>query len=131
MYAIRSYYVPLDHQVRVKTGPADDPDTKGIGRLDLLGVTSDDRLAVVKLRVLEPGASRCGVGDTPLRALLEGLAYTAYAAANQDELRSEILEQFGRSVSDEPPVLVLLASPIYWKLCRKREAQKGASYNFV
>jgi hypothetical protein len=120
--------LPLDHQVRVKSGPLDDPATKGIGRIDLLGVTSEDRIAVVKLRVLEPGATRCGVGDTPLRALLEGLAYTAIASANREELKSEIAEQFGRSVSDEPPVLILLASPVYWRLCRKREAQKGAAW---
>jgi hypothetical protein len=93
--------LPLDYQVRVKTGPLDDPATKGIGRIDMLALTSDDRLAVVKLRVLEPSATRCGVGDTPLRALLEGLAYTA---------------------------IVVLATPSYWRLCRKREAQKGAAW---
>lgn len=120
--------LPLDHQVRVKSGPTDDLETKGIGRIDLLGVTSDDRLAVIKLRVLEPAATRCGVGDTPLRALLEGLAYTAIASANREELRSEIAERFGRTVNAEPPVLVLLASPSYWRLCRKREAQKGAAW---
>lgn len=120
--------LPLDYQVRVKTGPLDDPATRGIGRIDLLGVTSEERLTVVRLRVLEPSATRCGVGDTPLRALLEGLAYTAIAAANQAELRSEIAERFGRSVSDEPPLLVLLATPSYWRLCRKREAQKGAAW---
>jgi hypothetical protein len=68
------------------------------------------------------------VGDTPLRALIEGLAYTAIATANQEELKSEIAERFGRTVSDEPPLLVLLASPTYWRLCRKREAQKGAAW---
>jgi hypothetical protein len=119
---------PLDYQVRVKSGPADEPATKGIGRVDLLGVTSEDRLAVIKLRVLEPSATRCGVGDTPLRSLLEGLAHAAIAAANREELQSEIAEHFGRTVKDEPPVLVLLASPVYWRLCRKREAQKGAAW---
>jgi hypothetical protein len=120
--------LPLDYQVRVKTGPLDDPATKGIGRIDMLALTSDDRLAVVKLRVLEPSATRCGVGDTPLRALLEGLAYTAIAEANQAELQSEIAERFGRNVSDAPPLLVVLATPSYWRLCRKREAQKGAAW---
>ena len=120
--------LPLDYQVRVKAAPADDPATKGIGRVDLFAVTSEDRLAIVKMRVLEPSATRCGVGDTPLRALLEGLAYTAIATANQADLQSEIAEHFGRSVSDEPPLLVLLASPSYWRLCRKREAQKGAAW---
>jgi hypothetical protein len=120
--------LPLDYQVRVKSGPLDDPATKGIGRIDLLGVTSEDRLAVIKMRVLDPTATRCGVGDTPLRSLLEGLAYTAIASANREELKSEIAEHFGRTVSDDPPVLILLASPSYWRLCRKREAQKGAAW---
>lgn len=119
---------PLDYQVRVKTGPIDDPATKGIGRIDLIGVTSEERLAVLKMRVLEPNATRCGVGDTPLRALLEGLAYTAIAEANQEALRQEIAERFGRTISAEPPLLCLLASQSYWRLCRKREAQKGAAW---
>lgn len=120
--------LPLDYQVRVKAGPADDPATRGIGRLDMIAVTSEDRLAVVKMRVLEPSATRCGVGDTPLRALLEGLAYSAIASANQADLQSEIAEKFGRVVGDAPPLLVLLATPSYWRLCRKREAQKGAAW---
>ncbi|MGH0030031.1 MAG: hypothetical protein ACQGVC_09590 [Myxococcota bacterium] len=119
---------PLDYQVRVKAGPLDEPATKGIGRIDLLGITSEERLAVIKMRVLEPNATRCGVGDTPLRALLEGLTYAAIAEANQDALRSEIAERFGRTISDEPPLLCLLASQSYWRLCRKREAQKGAAW---
>jgi hypothetical protein len=120
--------IPLDYQVRVKTGAIDAAATRGIGRADLFAVTSEGRLAVVELRVLEPSATRCRVGDTPLRALLEGLAYTAIAHANLAELRSEIAERFGRSVSDEPPLLVLLATPAWWRLCRKREAQKGAAW---
>lgn len=120
--------LPLDYQLRIKTGPLDDPETKGIGRLDLLAITTEDRLAVVKMRVLEPKATRAGVGDTPLRKFLEALTYTAIAQANQAELREEIQEKFGRTISDEPPLCVLLASPVYWQLCRKREAQKGAAW---
>jgi hypothetical protein len=29
---------------------------------------------------------------------------------------------------DQPPALMLLGSPRYWELCRKREAQKGAGW---
>ena len=118
----------LDYQVRVKTGPVDDADTKGIGRIDLIGIGPDDRLAVVKLRYVEPTATRCKVGDTPLRMLLEGLAYTAIASANRDEIVKEVSERFGHAVSDEPPHCVLLASPRYWELCRKRAVQKGAAW---
>jgi hypothetical protein len=120
--------IPLEYQVRLKAGPADAPDTKGIGRLDLLGVTSDDALAVIKLRVLGPTETRCGVGDTPLRSFLEALALCAVAEANLDALRGEISERFGRSVKPEPPMVVLMASPVYWKLCRRREAQRGAAW---
>ena len=70
----------LDYHVRAKPGRADEPETKGITRFDALGVLSGGRLAVVHMRYLEPSATRCGVGDTPLRVLLEGLAYTAIAA---------------------------------------------------
>lgn len=120
--------VPLDYQVRVKPGPADAPETKGIGRIDLLGVTSDDRLVVAKLRVLGPSETRCGVGDTPLRSFLEALALCAIAHANLPALRSEIAERFGRNISDAPPMLALMATPVYWRLCRRRESQRGAGW---
>jgi hypothetical protein len=120
--------LPLDYQLRIKTGALDDPATKGIGRLDLLAITAEDRLAVIKMRILEPKATRCGVGDTPLRQLLEALTYTAIAQANQAELREEIAEKFGRTITEEPPMCMLVATPSYWQLCRKREAQKGAAW---
>jgi hypothetical protein len=119
---------PLESQVRVKTGPADAPETKGIGRIDLLAITSDDRLVVAKLRVLEPTETRCGVGDTPLRSFLEALALCAIAEANLPALRTEISERFGRTLSDAPPMLMLLASSVYWRLCRRRESQRGAGW---
>ncbi|HEY5658117.1 MAG TPA: hypothetical protein VIY27_10035 [Myxococcota bacterium] len=117
----------LDYHVRVKAGPADDPATKGIGRVDLVGLAGE-RLCVVKLRFLEPEATRCGVGDTPLRALLEGLAYAAIAASNRSALAEEISSRFQRGVGDAHPLVILLATPRYWELCRKREAQKGAAW---
>jgi hypothetical protein len=121
-------FLPLDYQVRVKTGPLEDPATKGIGRIDLLGLGPADRLVVSRLRYVEPSGTRCGVGDTPLRALLEGLAYCAIASANREEIAAEIGERFHRKPSDERPMLVVLASQRYWELCRKREAQKGAAW---
>jgi hypothetical protein len=118
----------LDYHVRAKPGRADEPETKGINRFDALGIIDENRLAVVQMRYLELSATRCGVGDTPLRVLLEGLAYVAIASANREQIASEVLERFGREISAEEPALVVLASSRYWELCRKRSTQKGAHW---
>jgi hypothetical protein len=60
--------------------------------------------------------------------LLAGLAQAAAMDANRLALREEILEATGRTTSDEAPALILAASPRYWEICRKREAQKGAGW---
>ncbi len=118
----------LDYQVRAKIGPVDEPATKGISRFDLLGIGPGDRLAVIQMRYLEPAATRCHIGDTPLRVLIEGLTYCAIAEANRAALGQEILERFGRTVASEPPILFVIASTRYWELCRKRSTQKGAAW---
>lgn len=122
------YLLPLDYQIRVKAGPADDVATKGIGRIDLLAVGPEERLVVVKLRHLEPSATRCRVGDTPLRLLLEGLGYTAIVQANREAIVREVAERFGRTLADAPPRLAVVATPRYWELCRKRATQRGAAW---
>ena len=101
---------------------------KGVGKIDLLGVGPEDRLVVAKLKFAAPGATRGGTGDTPLRAFLDGLAQTAIAAANRESLASEVAAAQERTLSDAPPIFALVASPRYWELCRKREAQKGAAW---
>jgi len=101
---------------------------KGVGKIDLLGVGPEDRPVVVKLKFAAPGATRGGTGDTPLRALLDGLALSAIASANRESLASELAAAGGRPFSDQPPLLALVASPRYWALCRQREAQKGAAW---
>ena len=101
---------------------------KGVGKIDLLGVGPEDRLVVVKLKFAAPEATRGGTGDTPLRAFLDGLAQTAIASANREALGSELAAAQERTLSDEPPIFALVASPRYWELCRKREAQKGAAW---
>lgn len=111
----------LDHRVPVKAKRED----KGTSHLDLVGLL-DDRLAVVKLKYVEPQATRGSTGDTPLRFLLEGLSDAAAAAANADAMRAELAERFEREVSDAPPALILLATRRYWELVRKRSVQKGA-----
>ena len=123
----------LDYQVPLATAAPDkslgdaDPN-KGVGKVDLLGLMPDDRLAVIVLKFVPPSATRGGTGDTPLRALLEGLALTAIVDANRDALAEEVKTATGRTVSGEAPVLILLGGKRYWEICRKREAQKGAGW---
>lgn len=123
----------FDWGVPLKTAAADpalgaaDPN-KGVERIDLLGVTADERPAFAFLKFLEPGAARAGTGDTPLRFLLEALAHGAIAEANRAVLAGEIEAAHARRWSDAPPAILLVASPRYWALCRRREAQKGAAW---
>ena len=125
--------VLLDYQIPVATAAVDkslgdaDPN-KGIGKLDLLGLLPDGRLAVGIVKFVPPSATRGGTGDTPLRALLEGLALTAIVDANRDAIAEEVLAATGREVSAEAPALILIGGTRYWEICRKREAQKGAGW---
>jgi hypothetical protein len=98
------------------------------GRVDLLGLGPGERLAVVQIRYLPPAAARVGTGDTPLEATLLALARAAGAQACRGALAGEIAAACGRAVGDAPPLVAVLASPRYWELCRRREAQKGAAW---
>ena len=49
-------------------------------------------------------------GDTPLRALAEGLAVAATAEAHRASLTAQTAERFERTPNDEPPILIVLAS---------------------
>jgi len=123
----------VDHSVPIKTAAADkekgdaDPNA-GVDEIPLLAVIGEDRPAVVVLKFLEPDATRSGAGDTPLRLFLEGLTHAAFVDGNRAALGAEILEATGKTLGDEAPAVILAASPQYWKLCRKREAQKGAGW---
>jgi hypothetical protein len=99
-----------------------------MGRLDVLGLCGEGRLAIAQIRFLAPGATRAGTGDTPLSALLEALALAAVVQANREALASEVASACGRALAEGPPLVALLASPRYWELCRRREAQKGAAW---
>jgi hypothetical protein len=109
-------------------GAGEDELPRGVSHIDLLGLGSEGRLVVGRVRFAAPSATRGGTGDTPLRALLEGLVHCAIAQANRETLAVEIAAKVGRSAADAPPMLILLGSPRYWELCRRREAQKGAAW---
>jgi hypothetical protein len=123
----------FDWCVPLKAAAADtalgssDPN-RGVERVDLIGTSADERLVLGFLKYLEPAAARAGTGDTPLRFLLESLAHAAIAEANRAALASEAVAGHSRLWSEAPPVVLLLASPRYWALCRRREAQKGAAW---
>ena len=106
----------------------DEDPNKGVEDVDLLGLLPDNRVAVVRTKFLADKATRGGAGDTPLRALLSGLAQAAMVDARRAALGAEIEEQTGRTISSEAPALILAGSPRYWEICRKREAQKGAAW---
>ena len=103
---------------------ATDKEAPGI---DAIGVDNENRLVVVALRHTAADATRCAVGDTPLRLLIEGLAASALAEGERPAIAAA-LEAEGRSIGEDPPSLLIVATPRYWELCRKREAQKGAAW---
>jgi hypothetical protein len=123
----------VDHGVPIRTAAPDkekgesDPNA-GVEDVPLLAVIGEDRLAVVVMKFIEPDSNRSGAGDTPLRLFLQGLAQAAAVDANREALKQEIAATTGRTIGDEAPAIILAASPQYWLLCRKREAQKGAGW---
>jgi len=119
--------VPIKTAAPDKEKGASDPNT-GIEDLPLLALIGEDRVAAVVVKYLEPDATRSGAGDTPLRLVLQALAHAAAIDANREAFRSEIAEATGKTMGDEAPAIIIAASPRYWELCRKREAQKGAGW---
>ena len=123
----------IDSSVPIRTAAPDkdkgdsDPNA-GIEDLPLLALVGEDRVAVTVLKYLDPDATRSGAGDTPLRLLLQGLVHAAAIDANGEALRAEITEATGQTTGEEAPAVIIAASPKYWELCRKREAQKGAAW---
>ncbi|MEZ4334824.1 MAG: hypothetical protein R3F35_23950 [Myxococcota bacterium] len=123
----------VDSDVPIRTAAPDaargaaDPNA-GIEDVPLLTVVGEDRPAVMVLKFVEADSNRSGANDTPLRLLLQGLAHAAAVDANRDALRAEIASATGKTTGEEAPAIIVAASPRYWELCRKREAQKGAAW---
>jgi hypothetical protein len=123
----------LDGIVPIKTAAPDkergsaDPNA-GVEDLPLLGLIGEDRVAVAVLKYLDPESNRSGAGDTPLRLMLQGLAHAAAVDSNREAFRDEISKATGKTTGEEAPAVIVAASPRYWELCRKREAQKGAGW---
>ncbi|MFO0688520.1 MAG: hypothetical protein U0900_07420 [Myxococcota bacterium] len=126
----------VDHNVPIRLGrpaaadaPSGDADPNAeLEDIPLLGMLGEDRPAVVVLKFIDADSNRSGANDTPLRLLLQGIAHAAAYDANRVALREEIAKATGKTTGDEAPAVIVAASPRYWELCRKREAQKGAAW---
>lgn len=94
----------IDYQMPLKARR----DDLGIGKVDLFAVVDERQPCVIELK-MAGGKTR---GDTPLRALLEGLCYCAIVEANVADIASEITAQYALSASR--PMLVVMAPDDYW-----------------
>ena len=81
-----------------------------MGKIDLFGLSEDEVPVVIELKVL--GRNRA---DTPLRALLEALAYAAIVEGNASAISSEIEANTGRATTTRRPDLLIVAPTDYWE----------------
>ena len=98
----------LDYQFPLKARSTD----AGLGEVDLLGATHGGRLVVIELKVRQKNGSR---GDTPLFAVMEGLRYAAVVHANHRAIAAEARDGFAIDVSEEPPIVQVLAPEDWWR----------------
>ena len=101
--------IVLDYQVPLKSRSTD----ASVGKVDLFGATSAGRPCVIELKVRGRRYP-----DTPLRGLLEALAYAAIVDANIDVIGAEARTQFGIALHPEPPQVIVLAPSDYWAAFR-------------
>ena len=87
--------------------------------MDLLGATDRGRLVVVELKIQRNHSSR---GDTPVRALMEGLRYAAVVHANLRGIAAEAVTRFGINLSDGPPIVQILGAGSWWSGWRDMSA---------
>jgi hypothetical protein len=94
----------IGYQVPLKARRADP-----IGKIDLLGLLDDGRVCVVELKAPD------GCGDSPLRALIEGLSYAAVLEANRASFDQEVLAQHPDAAREAPLVVVVLGPMSWWQ----------------
>ena len=98
----------LDYQFPLKARQSD----KGVGKVDLFGVAGKTKPCVIELKI---HPANTGMGDTPLRAFLEALAYCAIVEANAGEIAQEAFDQFGYEFTESRPTLIVMAPEEYWR----------------
>ena len=97
----------IDYQTPLKSKQND----KGIGKVDLFGVIDNKHPTVIELKI---ESERSDLADTPLRALLEGLAYCAIIEKNLQKISNEASNKFNKEFN-EKLTLIVLAPDEYWK----------------
>ena len=97
----------VDYQTPLKAKQSD----RGVGKVDLFGVVDKTLPTVIELKI---EGQNGGYSDTPLRALLEGLAYCAIVEANISAITEEASSKFGLSLSATRPILTIMAPEEYW-----------------
>ncbi|MGI9228750.1 MAG: hypothetical protein ACR2P9_02710 [Gammaproteobacteria bacterium] len=98
----------LDYQVPLKARQSD----KGIGKIDLLGVTDQGRLIVHELKVKCQKGNR---GESPPAALMQGLRYAAIVQANIGDFVRDAEQCLGCEVSNNKPIVQVLANSEWWE----------------
>lgn len=93
----------LDYQLPLQAARSD----AGIGKVDLLATTIDDRLVIVELKAR--------LAETPIEALIQGLRYAAVVQANDAAIAAEARVRFGLRVADGPPIVQILAPDDWWR----------------
>ena len=104
----------LDYQFPLKGKQMD----KGIGEVDLLGVTDKGRLMVIELKVKpKDGNDR---RESPMKALIQGLRYAAIVEANIKVIASEAENNTGArfknvNIIEKSPIIQILAPKSWWR----------------
>jgi len=100
------YQFPL--KARLKDAEKEKQKNTGVGKVDLFGVIDGEHPCVVELKVGK---------ESPLRALLQALAYCATVEANIKHIanENEANEERRASFAAQRPRLMILAPDAYWQ----------------
>lgn len=104
-----SQFCLLDYQVPLQARQSD----RGIGKVDLIGLTTKGRLMVIELKVKPDNSDRRG--ETPASALFQGLRYAAIVQANQNAIAEEIESRNRIRITPQPPIVQILAPENWWQ----------------
>ncbi len=111
---------PVEYQLPLKSHR--DKGNAGLGKVDLFCVESEGEPWITEMKVCSVGNERV---DTPLKALLEALAYCAILDADMQYLSRETdnKKRRLRTVSPLRPNLLILAPSEYWDRCELAESR--------